>query len=99
MINKRVLVNFFNTSARDKAREKLQNRSESDSFMIGEIDENNILDLQKQQGIIVEPLDRDPKIVKSFRMAEPESNLNLISSNNNNFISETIDQTKPNFYL
>jgi serine protease AprX len=100
MVNKRVLVNFFNEAARDKVREKVQQRSETDSFIIGEIDENDIPNLQQQQGLIVEALDDNIRVVETpGRTNELSSSGFLISARITEPITESIDQTKPNFYI
>ena len=56
MTSKRIIANFFSNSARDKAREKMSDIEETESFLFGQIDENNIPLLQ-EQGLDVQTFD------------------------------------------
>lgn len=60
MAKKRIIAYFMQEKKRDKAREKMQNIEETDSYLLGDIDEDDISSLEKQ-GLVVQVLKEQVK--------------------------------------
>ena len=113
MTSKRIIANFFSNSARDKAREKMSDIEETESFLFGQIDENNIPLLQ-EQGLIVQTLD-DSVTAETPGLASQNlqevitrsiiphdkyfDNTKIDSASNMEIPKDFVDGSKTNFYL
>jgi subtilisin family serine protease len=113
MTERRIIANFFNDAARDKAREKMNAIEETESFLLGNIEDNDISYLQ-QQGIIVQKLDdsvpaETPGKVSQMKSREIATR-NIISQDRSFDNTKTdsapgmktpdlSNQSEPNFYI
>ena len=109
MVTKRVIVNIFDKTTREKVRAKLQKPSETESFILGEINEEDISELKREKGVIVHTLG-DKRIVESpgrINIPGTMKNINedsfssdLASSDSNlKSVNESTTDNKPNFYI
>ena len=108
MVTKRVIVNIFDKTAREKVRAKLQKPSETESFLLGEINEEDISELKREKGLIIHTLGEKRIVESPGRINIPGTMKNI---NENSFNSDlafshsnlksVIESTdnKPNFYI
>src|SRR5215204_1508961 len=93
IVKKRVIASYFTDEALNKAKEKIDQLNVTNSFVFGEIDENDIPLLKKQKGIILDILEDDQVIETSGRSTLLDRDLQFEAPMN------VIDQNQPNFYI
>ncbi len=75
LVKRRVIVNYFSETSKLKAQSKIENANITSSFIVGNIEEQDIPALKKEKGLIVEVLQRKDPVITSRIFENEDSNL------------------------
>lgn len=97
----RIIAHFMHEKEREAARQKMMHIDETDSYLLGEIDESDIEGLQNQ-GVIIQRVEEKEEPETPGRIPRPFSGLEprMVRAARPVLTGgPTIDHAKPNFYL
>jgi serine protease AprX len=97
MVKRRVICNYFNEESKLKAQDKIENAKVTDSFIVGDIDEQDIPLLEKEKGLIVQIVQSKNSVITPGKMSS--NNLRELNNASLEERSLTMDQNKSNFYV
>lgn len=101
MAKKRIIAHFMHEQERDRARQMMTQLDETESYLLGEIDEDDIRHLE-QEGLIVQLVEEQPEPETPAAGAEPIPGVRIQRARIGppaRAVELAIDWTRPNFYL